>query len=75
MRIYSQEIGMEFALEKSATLIMKSRKWYRTERIELQNQEKIKMCRKMEIYKYLEILKVDTIKHAEMEEKIKKRIP
>ena len=28
VRIYSQDIGMEFAIEKCAMLIMKSRKWY-----------------------------------------------
>ena len=44
-----------------------------TEGIELPNQEKVRMLGEKETYKYLGILEVDTIKHAEM--KKKKRIP
>ena len=42
VRIYSHNIGMEFGIEKCATLIMKSGKRHMTERIELPNQEKIR---------------------------------
>ena len=42
VRIYSQDIGMEFGREKCAMLVMKSGKRYMTERMELPNQEKIK---------------------------------
>ena len=38
--------------------------------IELPNQEKIRMLREKETYKYLGILEVDTIKQVEMKEKI-----
>ena len=41
VRIYSQDIGMEFGIEKCAILIMKSRKGHMTEGMELLNQEKI----------------------------------
>ena len=33
------------------------------------------MLREKETYKYFGILEVDTIKHTEMKEKIKRRIP
>ena len=39
--IYSQDIGMEFGIEKCATLVMKSGKRHTTDGIELPNQEKI----------------------------------
>ena len=68
VRINSQDIGMEFGIEKCAMLIMKSRKRNMTERMDLPNQEKI-LPREKETYKYLE---ADTIKQVEMKEKIKK---
>ena len=46
-----------------------------TEGIEQPNQEKIRTVREKETYKNLGILEVDTIKHVDMREKIKKRIP
>ena len=36
-RIYSQDIGMEFGIEKWAMLEMKSGKWHLTDRMELPN--------------------------------------
>ena len=52
-------------------LIMKSGKRQMTEGIELINQEKIRTLGEKETYKYLGMLEADTIKHAEMNEKIK----
>ena len=69
VRIYSQNIRMEFRIEKCARLIMKSGKRHMIEGIELPNQEKIRTFGEKETYKYLEILEADTIKHAEMKEK------
>ena len=44
--------------------------WVRhTERIELPNQEKIRMLGEKETYKYLGILERDNVKQAEMKEK------
>ena len=68
VRIYSEDVGMDFGIEKCAMLIMKSRKRQMTKGIELLNQENI--ARKNGIYKYLGVLEADTIKHAEMREKI-----
>ena len=64
VRIYSQDIGMEFGIEKCALLVMKSGK--------LPNQDKIRTLAENETYKYLGILKADTIKQVEMKNKIQK---
>ena len=52
VRIYSQDIGIEFGIEKCATLIMKSGKRNMTEEMELLNQDKIRTLREKETYKY-----------------------
>ena len=72
VRIYSQDIGMEFGIEKCAMLVMKSGKRQLTDGMELPNQDKIKTLAKNETYKYLGILEADTIKQAEKKEKIQK---
>ena len=41
---------------------MKSGKWHMTDRIELPNQDRIRMLEEKETYKYLGILEADTIK-------------
>ena len=72
VRIYNQDIDLEFGIEKCAMLVMKSGKRYMTEEIELPNQEKIRTLGEKETCKYWEILEDDTIKQVEMKEKIKK---
>ena len=72
VRIYSQNTGMEFGIEKCAMLIMKSGKRHQTEGMELPNQEKIRTLGEEETYKYLGILETDNIKQVEKKEKIKK---
>ena len=37
VRIYSQDIGMEFVIEKCAMLVMKRGKWHMTDGIKLPN--------------------------------------
>ena len=56
IRIYSQDIGMEFGIEKCALLVMKSGKRHRNDGIELPNQDKIRTLAENETDKYLEIL-------------------
>ena len=68
--IYSQDIGMEFGIEKCAMLVMKSGKWHVTDGMELPNQDKIRTLAEKETYKYLEILEAETIKQVEMNDKI-----
>ena len=70
VRIYSQDIEMEFGIEKCALLVMKSGKRHLTDGIELPNQVKIRMLAENETYKYLGILETDTIKEVEMKDKI-----
>ena len=72
VRIYSQDIGMEFVIEKCAMLVMKSGKRHLTDGMELPNQDKIRTLGEKETYKYLGILEPETVKQVEMKEKIKK---
>ena len=72
VRIYSQDIGMEFGIEKCAMLVMKSGKRHLTDGMELPNQYKIRMLAGNETYKYLGILETDNIKQVQMKDKIQK---
>ena len=72
VRIYSQDIWMEFGMEKCAMLVMKSGKRHLTDGMELANQDKIRTLAENETYKYLGILEADTIKQVEMKNKIQK---
>ena len=64
IKISSQDIGVEFDLEKSAMLITKSRKREMMEGIELPNQERIRTPGELETYKNLGILEANTIKKS-----------
>ena len=72
LRIYSQDIGMEFGIEKYTMLVMKRGKQHIMEGVKLPNQVVIRMFGEKETYKYLGILEADTIKQQEWKEKIKK---
>ena len=72
VRIYSQDIGMEFGSEKCAMLVMKSGNRHTTDGIELPNQDKIRTLGENDTYKYLWILEADTIKQMQMKDKIQK---
>ena len=74
VRIYSQDIGIEFGIEKCAMLIMKSGKRHRTDRTELPKQDMIRTLGQKEPYKYLEILEADTIKKWRWKKKLRKNI-
>ena len=63
---------MEFGIEKSVMLVMKSGKRHLRDGMELPNQDKIRTLGEKETYKYLGILEADTNKEVEMKEKIKK---
>ena len=72
VRIYSQDIGMEFGIEKCAMLVMKSSKRHMTDVMELPNHDKIRMLEENETYKYLGILEADTVKQVQMKDKTRK---
>ena len=71
--IYSQDIGMEFGIEKCAMLVIERGKRHLTDGMELPNQDKIRTLGEKKAYKYLGILGADTIKQEEMKERIKKK--
>ena len=72
VRIYCQDIGMEFGIEKCAMLVMESGKRYLTKGMGLPNQDKITTLREKKTSKYLGFLEADTIRQVEMKEKIQK---
>ena len=72
VRIYSQDIGMEFGIEKCAMLVMKSGKRHMTDEMELPNHDRIRTLEENETYKYLGILEADTIKQVQMKDLIRK---
>ena len=72
VRIYSQDIEMEFGIEKCAMLVMKSGKRHMTDGIELSNHDRIRTLEENETYKYLGILEADTIKQVKMKDTIRK---
>ena len=72
VKIYSQDIGIEFGIEKCAMLVMKSGKQHMTDGMELPNHDKIRTHGENETYKYMGILEADTIKQVEMKDKIRK---
>ena len=72
VRIYSQDIGMEFGIEKCAMLDMKSGKRHITDWMELPNQDNIRTVGENETYKYLDVLEANIIKQVEMKDKIQK---
>ena len=73
VRIYSQDIGMEFVIEKCAMLVMKSGKRHITDGMELPNHDKIRTLGENKTYKHLGILVADTIKQVEMKDMIQKK--
>ena len=71
VRIYNQDIGMEFRIEICASLV-KSGKQHMTDGMELPNHDKIRTLEENETYKYLGILEADIIRQVEMKDKIRK---
>ena len=68
LRIYSQDIWIEFGINKWAMLVMKSGKRHITEGVELRNQVDIKLLGDKENYKYLRVFGADTMKQQKIKE-------
>ena len=49
VRIYSQDTGMKYSIEKCALLIIKSGKWHMTEVIELRNEKRSEYSEKKKL--------------------------
>ena len=69
VRIYNQDIEMEFSIEKCAMLVMKQ---HMTDGMEQPNHDKIRTLGENETYKYMGLLEADTIKQVQMKDKIRK---
>ena len=65
--VFSEDIGMEFGIEKCATLVMEKGKIVKSVGIELPDGKVIKSLQEDENYKYLRILEADKF----LEEKMK----
>ena len=72
VRIFSNDIGMKFGIEKCAVLIIKRGKMTESEGITLPDDTNIRSLKEGEGYKYLGVLKADEMLHRQMKEKIKK---
>ena len=72
VRIYSQDMGMGFGIEKCAMLVMKIGKRHMTDEMKLPNHDKIRMLEENETYKWLGILEPGTIKQVQMKDTIRK---
>ena len=72
VRIYSSDIGMEFGLEKCASLIMKRGKIVESDGITLPDDKMIRNLQEDESYKYLRVQELDDIKTSEMKERVSK---
>ena len=67
VRVFSEDIGMDFGIEKCAMLVMEKGKIVKSVGIELPDGKVIKLLQEGESYKYLGILEVDKF----LEEKMK----
>ena len=75
LRIYRQDIGMDFRKEKLAMQIKKSGKQKMTEGTDLPNVERNKNAQSKENLQIFGNVEADTIKQVEVERKKKERIP
>uniref|UniRef100_H2ZUK9 Reverse transcriptase domain-containing protein n=1 Tax=Latimeria chalumnae TaxID=7897 RepID=H2ZUK9_LATCH len=69
---FSQDVGMEFGVDKCVKTTLQHGKFTFTENIELSKDVTIKELDQEGVYKYLEVDESDSIQHAKMKEKIKK---
>ena len=69
VEVFSQNIGIEFAIKKCGVFIMNRRKVKSIDGIELPSGEKIKEIE--DGYKYLGILEYDRVKEQEMKDKFR----
>ena len=72
VRVFSKGTGMEFGIEKCATLVMKKRKIVKSVGIELPDRKVIKSLQEGESYKYLGILEADKFLEGKMKLNISK---
>ena len=71
VRVFSNDIGMEFGVEICAVLTMKKGKMTNSDGIVLPNKTTMKGLKEGDSYKYLGVIQEDGMKHHEMKEKVK----
>ena len=69
--VFSNDIGMEFGVEKCAVLTMKEEKMTNSDGIVLPNKTTIKGLKEGDSYKYLGVIQADGMEHHDMKEKVK----
>ena len=72
VRVFSEDIGMEFGIEKCAMLVMEKGKIVKSVDIELPDGKVIKLLQEGESYKYLGILEADKSLEVKMKLNISK---
>ena len=71
VRIFSDDIGMEFGIKKCATLVLKRGKITKFDGISLPGGKVMKGLIEGAGYKYIGIIHADQIRYTEMKEKVK----
>ena len=70
VRVFSNDIGMEFGVEKCTVLTMKKRKMATSDETALPNKTTMKVLKEGDSYEYFGIIQTGGTKHHEMKEKI-----
>ena len=72
VRIFSEDIRMQFGINKCAMLLMKKGKIVSPDGVKLTNDKVIKLLEEGESYSYLAVLEADEMMVNEMMNKVKK---
>ena len=71
VRVFSNDIGIEFGVEKCAVLTIKKGKMANSDGIALPNKTTTKGLKEGDSFKYLRVIQADVMKHHEMKENVK----
>ena len=72
VRVFSEDIGMEFGIEKCAIVVMEKGKIVKSVGIELSDGENIKSLQEGESYKYLGLLEAEKFLEGKMKLNVSK---
>ena len=73
VRIFCEDNGMKFWIDKGDMLVMKKMKIVKSDGIELPNEKVIKLLEERENYKYLGWLEADEVMVNKIKDKVKKK--
>ena len=71
VRIFNDDIGMEFGIYTCTTLVLKRGKLTKFDEISLPDGTVMKVLIEEAVYKYLGVIEADQIRYTEMKEKVK----